>query len=101
MRILMIARMPHKEFNAAIRDGSAGQKMNAILEDLKPEAVYFTEMNGLRTAVLVVEMEKTSQIPSLAEPWFLTFNADVEFHPAMSPDDLQQAGLDKLGKKWA
>ena len=101
MRVMMIARMPHKEFNAALKDGSVGQKMNAILEDLKPESVYFTEMNGLRTAVLVVNIEKSSQIPSVAEPWFLTFNADVEFHPTMSPEDLQQAGLDKLGKKWA
>jgi hypothetical protein len=101
MKVMMIARMPHKEFNAALKDGSAGQKMNAILEALKPEAVYFTEMNGLRTAVLIVEMEKSSQIPSLAEPWFLTFNADVEFHPAMAPDDLQAAGLDNLGKQWA
>ena len=101
MRVMMIARMPHKEFNAALKDGSVGQKMNAILEDLKPESVYFTEMNGLRTAVLVVNIEKSTQIPSVAEPWFLTFNADVEFHPTMSPEDLQQAGLDKLGKKWA
>ena len=101
MRVMMIARMPHKEFNAALKAGSAGQKMNAILEDLKPESVYFTEMNGLRTAVLVVNIEKSTQIPSVAEPWFLTFNADVEFHPTMSPEDLQQAGLDKLGKKWA
>ncbi len=40
-------------------------------------------------------------IPALTEPWFLTFNADVELRVVMSPEDLKQAGLDKLGQKWA
>ena len=42
----------------------------------------------------------SSKIPSLAEPWFLSFNADVEFHAAMNPEDLGKAGLDTIGKKW-
>jgi hypothetical protein len=46
-------------------------------------------------------MESASQIPALAEPWFLNFNADVEFHPVMVPEDLAKANLDALGKKWA
>ena len=35
-----------------------------------------------------------------AEPFFLLFNADVEFLPTLTPDDLQKAGLDELGRKW-
>ena len=101
MRILMTVRFPHETFNTAVKDGSAGRKTEAILDDLKPEAVYFTEMNGQRTAVIIVDLEKPSMIPSLAEPWFLTFNADVELHVVMSLEELKQAGLDKLGKKWA
>lgn len=101
MRMLMIIRLPNETFNAAVRDGSAGEKMKAILEDVKPEAVYFTETNGQRTAVIIVEMEKASRIPALAEPWFLTFNAEVEFHAVMNQQDLQEGDLDKLGKKWA
>jgi hypothetical protein len=34
------------------------------------------------------------------EPWFLSFDADVEFHVVMGPEKLEQAGLDKLGQKW-
>ena len=45
-------------------------------------------------------MEDTSQIPALAESWFLGFNAAVEIQPAMTPEDLGRAGLDALGKKW-
>ena len=92
--------MPHATFNAAVKDGSAGSKMKAILDDAKPEAVYFTEMDGRRTCVMAVDLERPSMIPALAEPWFLNFEADVEFHPAMSPEDLEQGGLDKQGEKW-
>jgi hypothetical protein len=50
---------------------------------------------------MVVELEKPSRVPVLAEPWFPTFNADVEFHVVMGLDELQEGKLDKLGEKWA
>ncbi len=101
MRMLMHVMIPHAEFNAAVRDGSAGQKLHRILQETKPEAVYFTEYNGQRGAVMIVEVADPSKIPSFAEPWFLSFSANVEFHLVMSPEDLGRAGLDQLGKKWA
>ena len=101
MRVLLNISIPHDEFNAAVRDGSVGKKLKKILDKAKPEAVYFTEQHGKRGAVMVVEMEDASKIPSLAEPWFLTFNADVHFQIAMTPEDLEKADLDKVGKKWA
>ena len=61
------------------------------LEEIKPEATYFYEENGKRTTLLVVDLEDASQMPAVAEPWFLGFNAAVEFHPAMVPEDLQKA----------
>lgn len=100
MRMLLTVSIPHPEFNAAVRDGTAGQKMGRILEETKPEAVYFTEEDGQRTAILVINLEDPSRIPFFAEPWFLSFNADVRFRIVMSPDDLAKAGLDELGRKW-
>ena len=100
MRILLNIKIPHGPFNAAVRDGTVGQKLNQILEVAKPEAIYFTEQDGRRGAVMIVDLPDASGIPALAEPWFLTFEADVEFRIAMSPDDLKRAGLDGLGKKW-
>lgn len=101
MRILMNVKMPHKEFNAAVKDGSAGLKLKRILEEIKPESVYFTEQHGSRGAVLVVDLADASKVPALAEPWFLTFNADVEMRICMTPADLEKAGLDQIGKKWS
>jgi len=100
MRMLQMIRLPHETFNAAVRDGSAGRKTQSILEEVKPEAVYFTEMNGQRTVVLIVELASPDRIPALAEPWFLSFAADVEFHVVMTPQELEQAGLDNIGTRW-
>jgi len=101
MRMLMNVRLPLEPFNTAVRDGSAGQKMQRILEAIKPEAAYFSEQDGRRGGVLVVDLKSPSDIPALAEPWFLTFKAEVEFRIAMTPEDLSRANLDALGKKWA
>jgi hypothetical protein len=100
MRIMMIVSMPVEGFNAAVKDGSTQAKMKKILDQVKPEAAYFTALNGKRTAVLIVDLADASKIPSLAEPWFLTFNASVDMYPVMLPQDLAAAGLDGLGKAW-
>ena len=100
MRILLNVKIPHQPFNAAVKDGTAGSKLGRILEATKAEAVYFTEQNGQRGAVLIVDLPDPSKIP-VAEPWFLTFQADVDFRVVMSPDDLKRAGLDELGKRWS
>lgn len=101
MRMLMDITMPHEPFNSMVRDGIAGRKINEILETVKPEAAYFTEQDGKRTAILIVELSDPSKVPALAEPWFLTFNADVKFRIVMTPDELKNADLDAIGKKWS
>jgi hypothetical protein len=74
--------------------------MQKIMAELKPEAAYFTELEGHRGGIIVVNMDNPSQVPALAEPWFLIFNATVELRVAMTPEDLGRAGLEALGKKW-
>jgi hypothetical protein len=101
MKMLLDITIPHEPFNSLVRQGVAGKKIAEILEVIKPEAAYFTEQDGKRGAILVVDLANPSKIPSLAEPFYLTFNADVKFRVMMAPDDLKKSGLDTLGKKWA
>jgi len=101
MRMILTATMPHEPFNSMVRDGTAGTTIEKILEETRPEAVYFTEQNGYRTALLVVQVGEAAEIPKLAEPWFLNFEADCEFRIAMTADDLARAGLEELGRKWS
>lgn len=100
MRMLMAVRIPHEEFNDRVRDGSVGEKLQKILEAAKPEACYFTELDGQRALLMAVNIGDQSEVPAYAEPWFLTFNADVEFRVAMTPADLEKAGIEDLAKAW-
>ncbi len=92
MRMMMIVNIPVDTGNAAVRNGSLPQKIQQILADLKPEAAYFAEQDGKRTGYIFFHMEKSSELPAIAEPWFLAFNATLTVRPAMTPQDLQEAG---------
>ncbi len=72
--------------------GKLGTTIQSILTDLKPEAAYFTADNGRRTRFIGFEMQDASQIPAMAEPWFLAFNAGIEIRPVMVPGDLAKIG---------
>jgi hypothetical protein len=103
MRFLIKVSIPVEAGNAAAKAGKLGATIQSILADLKPEAVYFTDDNGQRTGFLFIEMQDASQIPAIAEPWFLAFNASVEIHPVMVPDDLAKAGssIEAAVKKYS
>ncbi|MDX1479961.1 MAG: hypothetical protein R3301_19770 [Saprospiraceae bacterium] len=100
MKMMIQFQNPIEPFNSMVRDGTAGSTIRSILEDLKPEAVYFTAREGRRGGIMIVNMDSPSEIPRYAEPLFLKFNAEVRFMPCMTPADLEQAGLDALGEKW-
>ena len=92
MRCLMKVAIPVETGNAAISDGSLGKTIESILADLKPEAAYFAGDNGKRTGFIFFDLKDSSQIPAVAEPWFLAFDAHIELHPAMNLEDLKNAG---------
>jgi hypothetical protein len=102
MRFLLKANIPVDTGNAAAKAGTLGGTIQAILADLKAEAVYFTDDHGQRTAFIVLHLQDASQIPALAEPWFLAFNASVEIHPVMIPEDWLKAGpaIEQAVKKY-
>jgi hypothetical protein len=102
MRFLLKVNIPVDAGNVAAKAGKLGEKIQQILEDLKPEAVYFTADNGQRTVFIFLDMQDASQVPAIAEPWFLAFNAKVEIYPVMVPDDLMKAGpaIEQAVKKY-
>lgn len=99
--MLVKVTCPLEPFNSMVKNGSAGKVIGHIIEEIKPESIYFTELEGCRSAVMITEVSASDNIPSIAEPWFLNFKAKCEFRIAMTPDDLMNANLEELGKKWS
>jgi hypothetical protein len=102
MRMLLKVNIPTPEGNLAMKAGAIPGKLKEILDDIKPEAAYFSEDDGERTAYLFVNMAEPPDLPRLAEPFFLAFNARVTARPAMTLEDLAKAGpaIDRAIKKY-
>lgn len=102
MRMMLKVSLPVDKANAAIKDGSLVPKIQSILAELKPEAAYFTEFDGKRTGLIFFDMKDTSEIPAIAEPWFLAFDAAVEIKAVMNRDDLEKArpGIENAVKNF-
>lgn len=100
MKMLLMVEFPHEPFNALVKSGKIGEIMNRILETIKPEATYFTEQDGMRSGIFLIDIEDPSEIPGYAEPFFLNFQANCKLRVVMSAQNLQDAGLEELGKAW-
>jgi hypothetical protein len=101
VRFVLEIEMPYEPFNTMVKNGTAAQTIEKIMADIKPEAVYFGEVNGRRGGFLVVDIPDASHLPRVGEPLFLAFNASVKSHLVMTPEDLAKAGLEEIGKKYS
>jgi hypothetical protein len=100
MRMLMKVQMPTAAGNRAIEDGTLPQVMAASLEALKAEAAYFTADDGMRTALIIFDMNDPSEIPPAAEPFFMGLDAKITLSPVMNVEEMQ-AGVGRVMRATA
>lgn len=99
MRMLLKMQMDVEAGNRAIKDGSFGEMLERVMGQIKPEAAYFTAIDGKRTGLIFFDLADPSQIPAIAEPFFMTVDAAIEFLPVMTPEDVQK-GLEEAAKAF-
>ncbi|MFC7343718.1 hypothetical protein [Saccharopolyspora griseoalba] len=97
MRMLLKVSIDTEKGNQAFRDGTLPKVMQWAREQLNPEAAFFSPTDGVRTAYFVFDMQETSHIPSIVEPFFEKLGAHVELTPAMDFSDVQ-AGVQRAGE---
>ncbi|CAL9515790.1 MULTISPECIES: hypothetical protein [Streptomyces] len=95
MRVLLKATLDTDRANEAIRSGKLPEVISRTLDQLEPEAAYFGPLGGRRTALLVFDMQDSSELPPTGEPFFTELGAEVEVSPIMNADDLRK-GLSQL-----
>ena len=66
---------------------------------LQPEAAYFTAQDGKRTGMIFFDLKDPTQIPAIAEPFFMAVNASVDLTPVMTPDEVR-AGIAEAAKAF-
>ncbi|MFG2308724.1 DUF3303 family protein [Streptomyces sp. NPDC048566] len=96
MRVMLRATMDTEKGNAAIRSGRMPELMEETMKHLQPEAAYFTTLDGYRCCIMIFDMQDTSELPKIAEPFFMDLGARLEVSPVMNAEDLRK-GLSQLG----
>ena len=103
MRTMLAFSIQPEKGDALIKEGRMGETMGTILEELQPEAAYFTDVEGTRGGYLIINMEDASQMPTMTEPLLLGLGASVHMQPVMTPEDLRGAAgeaLEQMGQKY-
>ncbi|TDC22805.1 hypothetical protein E1265_14700 [Streptomyces sp. 8K308] len=95
MRMMLRARLDTQLASEAVKSGRMPTIMQSLYERLSPEAAYYCPVEGARGCTFVFDMQDTSQIPSIAEPFFEELGAEIDITPVMNRDDLLQ-GLQTL-----
>ncbi|MEU1484937.1 hypothetical protein [Streptomyces sp. NPDC005752] len=88
MRMLLTAQMDTETSNRAAADGTMSKMIEGIVEQLKPEAAYFTLQNGQRGCLMVFDMQDPARMPPLLEPLFQA-GSKIDLRPVMNLDDLR------------
>ena len=103
MRFLVKATIPVEAGNALVQDPRFGKRLEEIIQDLKPETVYFAIEGGQRTMYFIVNVADVSQTPAIAEPLWLLLQANVEFIPVMNQADMAKAApaIARAAQKYA
>ena len=76
--------------NQLLHSGRMPEVLQQILNDIKPEAMYFAPSAGRRTMFLIVDVADASQLVTKMEPLWLGANAEVEIIPVMTREDLER-----------
>jgi hypothetical protein len=94
MKFLLRLHMPTEYGNKMLQDPDFPKKLEGVLSQVKPEAVYFTPIEGERGIYMIVNLSSADMIATISEPLWMMFNCKLNLEPLMELKDLE-LGLQK------
>jgi hypothetical protein len=91
MRFMITCRIPVERGDELTKGSSLDSTIHSMMEELKPEAAYFSDIEGARVGYIVVNIDDASQISSIVEPLYLRLGAAIQVHRVMTPEELGKA----------
>ena len=98
MRMMLKVSIPVEAGNRGVKEGILAKTVMGFVEQMKPEACYFTPADGKRTALFFFDLADPTMLPTAVEPFFENLNAEIEMSPAMNLDDMR-VGVKKAMKR--
>ncbi|UGY91767.1 hypothetical protein [Streptomyces gobiensis] len=90
MRTLLTARLDTQASNAALKDGRMPTLIEGIMGELKPEAAYFTPLDGRRAFMMIFDLKESAQLPGVTDPLWRELGAEITVQPVMNAEDLKK-----------
>jgi len=94
MRFMVKCTIPTEIANPLITSGTLFKQLMRYVDEVKPEALYFTPCDGRRTIYFVLDMPRIDKMALVTEPPWLDWEADVDMTPVMTLADLEKMGPD-------
>ena len=90
-RMMLKVQIPVEAGIRAIENGTMGPIFERLMAKIKPEAAYFSQEDGLRTAYFVYVIDGTFEFAEIHEPLIQGLGARVYDQPALTWQDIGKA----------
>ncbi len=94
MRLMLKFIIPVEKGNEAAANGEIESAILAMIDQVKPEAAYFTLEDGKRAGMVIFETTDPVRLTEINEPMFAKLNAAIWIVPVLTLEDLRK-GLPK------
>ncbi|MCP4305220.1 MAG: hypothetical protein GY788_10165, partial [bacterium] len=91
VRMMLKVQIPVEAGNKAIENGTMGPIFENLMKKINPEAAYFSQEDGLRTAYFVYVIDGTFEFAEIHEPLIQGLGARVFDQPALTWADIGKA----------
>ncbi|MFY2824167.1 hypothetical protein [Ruegeria sp. MALMAid1280] len=95
IRMMLKVQIPPEAGSKAIQEGKMGQIFSDLMQKIKPEAAYFSQEDGVRTAYFFYWVDRTYQFADIHEPLIQGLGAKVYDSYALTWDDIAEAQKDQ------